>query len=137
MDRKTARARAMKLIYEWEMGGDGGEETRLGLLEVTPGEGESDFMNMLAEGVQENAEALDKQIAPFLRSWSIDRLTRVDLAILRLAAFELTHTDTSEGIIINEAVELANQYSTDKAGAFVNGVLGSLARSLKEHEGRP
>ena len=137
MDRKTARARAMKLIYEWEMGGDGGEDTRMGLLEVIPGEGESDFMNLLAEGVQQNAEALDAQIAPFLRSWTLDRLTRVDLAILRLAAFELTHTDTSEGIVINEAVELANQYSTDKAGAFVNGVLGSLARSLKEREDRP
>ena len=49
MDRKTARARAMKLIYEWEMGGDGGEDTRLELLEVQPGESEIDFMNRLVE----------------------------------------------------------------------------------------
>ena len=56
MDRKTARAQAMKLIYEWEMGGDGGEETRLTLLEVQPNEQAADFMNRLAAGVMENAD---------------------------------------------------------------------------------
>ena len=133
MDRKTARAQAMKLIYEWEMGGDGGEETRLGLLEIAPGEEETDFMNALAEGVKQNADALDEMIAGFLRGWTLERLTRVDLAILRLAAYELMYTETPRGIVINEAVDLANQFSTDKAGSFVNGVLGNLARSLEEN----
>ena len=128
MDRKTARAQAMKLVYEWEMGGDGGEDTRLELLEVAPGENESDFMNAVAAGVQDNCEKLDAAIAPFLRGWTIERLTRVDLAILRVAAYEMLFTDTPAGVIVNEAVELANQYSTEKAGAFVNGVLGSLLR---------
>ena len=134
MDRKTARAQAMKLIYEWEMGGDGGEETKLGLLEVTPDEPEFDFMNLVSEGVKMNVAELDTAIAPFLRNWTIDRLSRVDLAILRLAAYELTHTKKPRGIVVNEAVELANQYSTDKAGAFINGVLGSLARAMDEPE---
>ena len=132
MDRKTARAQAMKLIYEWEMGGDGGEETRLELLEIQPGEGESDFMNRLVEGVQQNVQRIDEALSQFVRGWSLDRVTRVDLAILRLAAYELLFNKTSEGIVINEAVELANQYSTDKAGGFVNGVLGNLARSVRE-----
>ena len=131
MDRKTARAQAMKLIYEWEMGGDGGEDTRLELLEVRPDEPEADFMARLAEGVQADPESLDKLIAPFLRGWTLDRLTRVDLAILRLAAFEMTKTETPVNVVVSEAVELANEYSTDKAGAFVNGVLGNLARSMK------
>ena len=60
MDRTTARAHAMKLIYEWEMGGDGGEETRLNLLEVKPNERESDFMNRLFEGVVDNVDACSK-----------------------------------------------------------------------------
>lgn len=132
MDRKTARAQAMKLIYEWEMGGDGGEETRFELLEVKPGESEADFMNLLAEGVQANAGAIDARLAQYLRGWTLERVTRVDLAILRLAAYELLYTETPRGIVINEAVELANQYSTDKAGAFVNGVLGNFARELRE-----
>lgn len=127
-----ARAQAMKLIYEWEMGGDGGDETRLNLLEVKPDEHEADFMNRMAEGVQQNAEALDARLAPFLRGWTIDRLSRVDLAILRLAVYELTLGENPAGVVINEAVELANQYSTDKAGAFVNGVLGNLSRAMED-----
>lgn len=124
----------MKLVYEWEMGGDGGEETRLELLEIKPGEGEEAFMNRIAEGVMAHADELDDKLAPFLRGWTLDRLTRVDLAILRVAAYELIYTATPVGIVVNEAVELANSYSTDKAGAFVNGVLGNLARSVKRED---
>jgi len=47
-----------------------------------------------------------------------------------VAVYELMFTDTPEGVIVNEAVELANQYSTDKAGAFVNGVLGTISRKM-------
>ena len=128
MDRKIARAHAMKLIYEWEMGGDGGEETRLNLLGVEPGERESEYMNRMFEGVVGQQEELDERIARHLRGWTIERISRVDLAILRLGAYELSVGEVPAGIVINEAVELANQYSSDKAGSFINGVLGSLSR---------
>ena len=128
MDRKIARAHAMKLIYEWEMGGDGGEETRMNLLGVEPGENEAEYMNRMFEGVVANAEELDAHIAAHLRGWTIERISKVDLAILRLGAYELMLKEVPAGIAINEAVELANQYSADKAGAFINGVLGSLSR---------
>ena len=131
MDRKIARAHAMKLIYEWEMGGDGGEETRLNLLGVEPGERESEYMNRMFEGVVAEQEELDERIARHLRGWTIERISRVDLAILRLGAYELSVGEVPAGIVINEAVELANQFSTEKAGAFVNGILGNIARSLE------
>ena len=130
MDRKVARAHAMKLIYEWEMGGDGGEETRVNLLEISPKEHEVEFMNRMFEGVVANVEEIDRRLSEFVRGWSLERVTRVDLAILRLAVYELTLGQTPRSVVINEAVELANQYSTDKAGAFVNGVLGSLSRAM-------
>lgn len=132
MDRKMARAHAMKLIYEWEMGGDGGEETRINLLGVEPGEREIQFMNRMFEGVVVNQEKLDANIARHLRAWTIERVSKVDLAILRLGAYELSLGELPAGIIINEAVELANQYSSDKAGSFINGVLGSLSRADAE-----
>ena len=132
MDRKIARAHAMKLIYEWEMGGDGGEETRMNLLGVEPGENEAEYMNRMFEGVVVNEEKIDSQIAAHLRGWTIERLSRVDLAILRLGAYELMLGEIPAGIVINEAVELANQFSTDKAGAFINGVLGNLSRESGE-----
>ncbi|MBQ8507910.1 MAG: transcription antitermination factor NusB [Clostridia bacterium] len=128
MDRKVARAHAMELIYEWEMGGDGGEDTRLNLLGVQPGEKESEYMNRMFEGVVAEQEALDESIARHLRGWTIERISKVDLAILRLGAYELSLGEVPAGIVINEAVELANQYSADKAGSFINGVLGALSR---------
>ena len=134
MNRTMARAQAMKLIYEWEMGGDGGEETRLNLLEGKPNEREADFMNRMFEGVTANVQAIDARLSPFLKGWTLDRLTRVDLAILRLATYELMLGQEPEGAVINEAVELANQYSTDKAGAFINGVLGSLSRAMAQEQ---
>ena len=132
MDRKDARAHAMKLIYEWEMGGDGGEETRLNLLEVKPNEQEADFMNRMFDGVVSHVDEIDERLKGFVRGWSLDRVTRVDLAILRLAVYELMLNEQPEGVVINEAVELANRYSTDKAGAFINGVLGNLRRAMNE-----
>ena len=129
MDRKTARAHAMKLIYEWEMGGDGGEETRLNLLEIAPGERESEYMNRMFAGVVEHVEEIDQRISAFARGWTIERIMRVDLAILRLGVYELSLGEVPAGVVINEAVELANEFSTDKAGAFINGVLGNISRS--------
>ena len=128
MDRRTARARAMKLIYEWEMGGEGGDETRMDLLEVIPGEAEADYMNAMFEGVVNRVSDIDEKLSKYVHGWSLERVTKVDLAILRLAAYELQLGKEPTGVVINEAVELANQYSTEKAGAFVNGVLGSFAR---------
>ena len=132
MDRRIARAHAMKLIYEWEMGGDGGEDTRLNLLGVQLDEPEADYMNKLFDGVVENVEAIDARIQEFARGWSLDRITRVDLAILRLGVYEMMYGSIAPAVAINEAVELANAYSTDKAGSFVNGVLGNISRSLEK-----
>ena len=108
MDRTVARAHAMKLIYEWEMGGDGGEDTRLNLLEVNPNEQEADYMNRMFDGVVAHVNEIDEHLKAFVRGWSLDRVTRVDLAILRLAVYELMLDEQPEGVIINEAVELAN-----------------------------
>ena len=132
MDRKIARAHAMKLIYEWEMGGSGGEDTRLNLLGVQPDESEADYMNKLFEGVVANVESIDARIQEFARGWTLDRITRVDLAILRLGVYEMVYSSLAPAVAINEAVELANAYSTDKAGSFVNGVLGNISRSLEK-----
>lgn len=131
MNRSTARAHAMKLVYEWEMGGDGGEDTRFNLLEVTSEEAEYGFMNEIFEGVIVNQEMIDALISEFARGWTIERLSRVDLAILRVAVYELMRKETPAAAVISEAVTLASEYSGDKATPFINGVLGSISRSGK------
>lgn len=129
MDRTSARAAAMKLLYEWEMGGDGGEDTRVGMLEIQPGEKESDYMEKLYEGVKENVAAIDEIVEQYAVGWKLDRIMRVDLTILRLAIYELRYTDLNDAVAVNEALELARAYSTPEAVSFVNGVLGSMIRS--------
>ena len=128
MTRTTARMHAMKLIYEWEMGGDGGDDTRFGLLEVQPDEEEADYMNETFAGVVANVDSLDAVIERYAKGWKLDRITRVDLAILRLGVYELLQKKDNPGAILSEAVYMANIFSGEKAGAFVNGVLGSVAR---------
>jgi N utilization substance protein B len=86
-------------------------------------------MESLYEGVKANAGELDEMIAKFAVGWKLDRIMRVDLTILRLAIYELTHTELNNAIVVNEALELARAYSTPEAVSFVNGVLGSLLRS--------
>lgn len=129
MDRTTARAQAMKLIYEWEMDGDGGEATVIDLLEVTPGEEEYDYMQYLFRGVVDHTDRIDPLIRSFSKGWELERISRVDLAILRLAVFELLEKKVPAGVVINEAVELAKIYSGDKDAPFVNGILGNLSRN--------
>lgn len=129
MNRTEARTAAMKLIYEWQLGGDGGEETRLGLLDIRPGEEEADFMDALVAGVQESADELDALIEQYAANWRIERIERVTLAVLRLAIYELTHGELSANVIINEALELTRTYASPESVAFVNGILGSVQRA--------
>ena len=129
MNRTEARAAAMKLVYEWDMGGDGGDETIMGILDLKPNDEEYAFMRALVESVQHNTDQIDQNIEKHAVGWKLDRLTKVDLAIMRLAVGELLIDKEPAPVIINEAVELAHTYSTDKAPAFINGVLGNLSRA--------
>ena len=128
MDRTGARVAAMKLLYAWEIGGDGGEETKAGLLEIEPFENESDFVDALVMGVRVNLSEVDALIERYADGWRIDRLHKIDLTILRIAVYELIHNVTPRGVAINEAIEMAHTYSTPESGPFINGVLGSMAR---------
>lgn len=129
MDRTGARAAAMKLIYEWEMGGDGGEETRQDLLEIKPDEKERDYMEQMVAGVREHVADIDAEVSKYAVDWKIERISRVDLAIMRVAIYEIKYASQPAGVAVNEALELARAYSTPEAVPFVNGVLGSFVRS--------
>ncbi len=131
MDRTGARTAAMMLVYEWEMGGDGGEDTREGMLELQPDEKEYRYMEMIFSGVTQKKADLDAQIAKYAVGWKLERISRVDLSIMRVAAYEILYTDLPDGVAVNEALEMARTYSEPKAVNFINGVLGSIVRSKK------
>lgn len=113
------------------MGGDGGEETRQDLLEIQPDECERDYMEKLVSGIEEHVGEIDSVVSDFAVDWKIERISRVDLAIMRVAIYEIKYASQPAGVAVNEALELARTYSTPEAVPFINGVLGSFIRSLQ------
>ena len=134
-NRQRERAAAMKMIYEWAMGGDGGEDTLCMINEVERPEGEdciasvdSERVERTVQGVIDRVDEIDELINAYSVGWKTDRMPRVDLAVLRLGLYELLRKQDPVPVIINEAVALANIYCGEKSGAFINGVLGAISR---------
>ena len=84
------------------------------------------FARELLTGAREHLTEIDKYISEKSIGWSLERITAVDRAILRLAIYEIKFLQTPPSVAINEAVELAKKFSTAESAKFVNGILGSL-----------
>jgi transcription antitermination protein NusB len=89
------------------------------------------FANKLFEGAAKDAVALDAIIVTHADNWRFERLAAIDRAILRLAIHELNGKETPAKVVLNEAVDLAKKFSSEESGAFVNGVLDAVHKSLK------
>jgi N utilization substance protein B len=126
--RRQARERALGLLYE-AYSKDVAAAGVIAELPVPP----DVYAATLALGVDDNRETLDAVVSRHLKgTWRIERLPVIDLAVLRLATYELAHEpDVPVAVAISEAVELAKQFSTDESGRFVNGVLGAVAAELR------
>lgn len=126
--RGPARERAFTLLYEaTQRGIDGPAILAEEILETDP------FTVAVVTGVSESTGELDERIARLSKGWAIDRMPVVDLTLLRIGVWELLHRDdVPTAVVLNEAVELANTYSTDDSGRFVNGVLAAAAAEVRE-----
>ncbi len=130
MARPIAREAAMQLVFEQLFGGEGETEALVDLIDYTPGESDRKYIDMVVAGVKQHAADLDAEISACLRGWTLQRLSRVDLAILRLAVYEMKYASLPAAVSINEAVELTRKYSSESSCSFVNGVLGTISRKL-------
>ena len=100
----------------------------LGALVIAP----DPFTVALLDGVAAHAARIDELVAKAAEGWELDRMPALDRAVLRLATYELlVERDTPVAVVIDEAVELAHQYSTESSGSFVNGVLATIARQVR------
>ena len=79
-----------------------------------------------------NIDEIDLQIENTAHGWTIKRMNRADLALMRLAVFEMQHENLTPGIAINEAVELAKEYGTDDSARFINGILGKIVKDRSD-----
>ena len=96
-----------------------------------------DFIRTLVMGVLERRAAIDKIIVKAAPEWPLDQITMIDRNVLRLGLFELLYGNKDEvppKVAINEAIELAKNFSGESSGKFVNGVLGTVFRELEEQE---
>lgn len=91
---------------------------------------DDEFIMNILELFRQNKDEVDDTIRRFIKGWTIERLSRVTLSVLRFAVTELKYCPTSEKVVINEAVEISKKYSTPQDSRFVNGVLGSVVKEL-------
>ena len=124
----------MQLVYQMDLTGDF-EVADLSIVEENvKAAGKKQAAETLA-AVQDHHEEIDKLISDNLDNWTLERIAKTDLAILRTAVAEMLYVDSVPvSVSINEAVDLAKKYGDDRSYAFINSVLGKISRSLKAEE---
>lgn len=125
--RRHARRLALDILYQADVTGTDAiavlDDWEMAGRDVPP------FARELVEGVAEHGAELDGLLGEHAEGWTVERMASVDRVILRLACFELLHRpDVPTSVAISQAVEAANQLSTEDSGRFVNGILGHIAR---------
>lgn len=141
MRRRVAREIALQSLYQIDMNGVSAAEA----VNVAVHEAENDneaqvdhkekimpeYIRELVDGTLSNRDRIDELLAGYLKGWKMDRLSRVDREVLRLAAFEmLFQEDVPPKVVVNEAIDLAKHFGTDDSGKFVNGVLGKMIKDV-------
>jgi N utilization substance protein B len=125
--RHQARERALSLLYEAEMKGESPSAV-VAALPVPP----DDFTVSLVEGVERHRAQATSLVADASEGWPVDRMAVVDRLVLDLAVAELLDPGGPPvAVVIDEAVELAKTYSTDRSGGFVNGILSTVAAQVR------
>lgn len=135
--RHRSRKRALQVLFEWDV--RRGEIDRaiqhyydsLYSEEQEKQPKPDKFMEELARGTAADAAEIDRQIEARSSNWRLDRMAVVDRNILRLAIYELRRADLPAAVIIDEALELARQFSNDESLSFINGVLDAVYRQAK------
>jgi len=141
MTRRDARRHAFALVFQMPFHQD---TTVEGLAEAKkwyyddlvnserPKGKHAEYIDRAVWGVFDRQAQIDGVIENFLRDWDIGRINKIDLALMRLAIYEmLCEPDVPIGTAVNEAVEMAKEYGADESAAFVNGVLGNVAREIR------
>ena len=125
--RSRAREIALQALYQIEANPVAAPEHLdrflAGRLRVQP---LVDFAKALVEGVQQEQVSLDATLDGLAHNWRVARMAATDRAVLRIAVFELLHTDVPGPVAVNEAIELARRYGTEASPRFVAGILGKV-----------
>ncbi len=152
MTRANARELAVHLIYSQGFTGEEPETVVAARLdkeyykklseenqvyEERPSRNQLQYIDNVVSGVANRREDLNEQISKFSIGWDVSRISRLARTIMQLAIYEILYLeDVPTGVAVSEAVRLAKLYDGDDTGSFVNGILGSFARSLEAEEAK-
>ena len=125
-NRSELREVIMRVIYQIDMFNEAKVDYDLNELIKEQLEVENSFVNESINGILTHREEITKLANKYLNEWSLDRLNKVDQAILSLGIYELMYTDTPSVVSINEAIELSKKYSDEKVTKMINGVLDKI-----------
>jgi transcription antitermination protein NusB len=122
--RRGSRKIALETLYEHDVSGRPSAD----ILGRHSDDASFAYAATLVEGVGEHQTEIDELITRYAEDWTLSRMPPIDRTLLRLGVLELLYLDVPAAVTINEAVDLAKQYSTADSGRFVNGILGRIAR---------
>jgi transcription antitermination protein NusB len=132
MSRKEARETAMKLVYQMDINDTKAEETLENHFENNDEHLNSEERTYVADcvaGVAKNLKQIDEVIEKHAKNWKLSRIAKVDLAIMRLAIYEILHREDIPNVVaVDEAIELSKEFGGENSYSFVNGILGNLVR---------
>jgi len=130
MNRKLSRDKTMELLFGMTLSKDTTEEAIEGFVENYEEdikEIDLTYVKQALIGIENNKKAIDTVISGNLHNWKIDRISKVNLSILRLATYELLYDEqVPRPVVINEALEITRRYSDEKSVSFINGVLDKI-----------
>ncbi|MBU5487527.1 transcription antitermination factor NusB [Clostridium sp. MSJ-8] len=132
MSRKESRQKAMEILFSMELTKDNPQEALENYLDNYEGNKEIldiKYIQDILEGVYANKTSIDELISANLIKWKIERISKVNLCILRLAIFEAKNLDDVPAkVALNEALEICKIYSDEKSVSFINGVLDKILK---------
>ena len=131
-NRSELREVAMKVLYQIDILKDAKEEYDIEALVKEQLEVKNNFVNELINGVLDNYKSIKKLANDHLNEWTIDRLSKVDKAILEIGIYELMYTKTPSIVSINEAIELSKRYSDEKVTKMINACLDKIYHENEE-----
>ena len=134
--RHRSRQRALQVLYQWDMNKGRVEDAISSFYDTLNSEdderdtGPDEFMEELAKGTSQMTAAIDHQITAKSENWKLERMPIVDRNILRMAIYEMNHRETPLAVVIDEALELARQFSGEESVSFINGVLDAVHKEI-------
>lgn len=131
MDRSARREVAFKLLYSLAIQKQVEQDAVELFIENNEIEGKEamEYIQDIAKGVVQNQQTIDQKISDNLKeAWKIERISKIDLALLRLAIYEIEYKQIPFKVVINEVVELAKRYGEEQSSSFINGVLANIVK---------